>query len=135
MQHLKVMASCQLLLAGKTMPEVLKCKWHVNQKHLSLLCWGCMVDNYVKLCEKTVLSCPENVMKSFTALSCVTGVVVLILSTAGLRACSRALLSPPWKHWHTWTSLPPLDAFSHPPRPAHPCASVVVDGYAVVRLT
>lgn len=35
-------ASCQLLLAGMSMPEVLKCKWHVNQKHLSLLCWGCM---------------------------------------------------------------------------------------------
>lgn len=27
------------------------------------------MDNYVKLCEKTVLSCPENVMKSFTVLS------------------------------------------------------------------
>lgn len=96
---------------------------------------GVFVDNYVRLCEKTVLSCPENVMKIFTVLSSMAGVVVLILSTAGLRACSRALLSPPWKHQHTWTSLSPLDAFSHPPHPAHPCASLTVDGYAVVRLT
>lgn len=96
---------------------------------------GVYADNYVKLYEKSVLSCPETVMKSFTVLSSMAGVAVLILSTAGLRACSRGLLSPPWKHQHIWTSLPPLDASSHPPHPAHPCASVTVDGYTAVRLT
>lgn len=56
---------------------------------------GVYVDNYVKLCEETVLSCPENAMKSFTVLSSAAGRVMLILSTAGLRAYSRAQLRPP----------------------------------------
>lgn len=34
---------------------------------------GMYVDNYVKLCEKSVLSCPENVMKSFTVLRSTAG--------------------------------------------------------------
>lgn len=55
---------------------------------------GVYVDNYVKLCEKTVLSCPENVMKSFTVLSSVAEVVVLILSTAGLRSAGLCLALP-----------------------------------------
>lgn len=49
-QCLEVMASSQLLLVGVFMPEALTRKWHVNQKHLSLLCaGGVCADNHVKL--------------------------------------------------------------------------------------
>ena len=82
---------------------------------------GVCVDNYVKFCEKSVLSCPENVMKSFTVWSSMAGAVALVLSTVGLRGTQRGIAEPSLED--SGTPGPPcllLAAFSHPPQPCSP---------------
>lgn len=79
---------------------------------------------YTKLCRKSVLSCPENVMKIFTVWSSMAGAVVLVLSTVGLRGSQRGIAQP--SREGTGTPGPPclfLATFSYP---THLCSSLCI---------
>lgn len=111
----------------KTMPEVLKSKWHIKQKHLPLLgfvyvCACTIIWNFMK---KSLLSCSKNVMKNFTVWSNIAGVVILVLSTDGLRDTQKGLAQPSLEGTGTHEPLCPiLTASSHPPHPCLPfCVS------------